>query len=127
MNLSVVCNDPNKAENFIVLRSQGGAYVQGKWVEPAPQMLSYFGVISQATPRDIEALPEGDRVHDMIVVNCELPLYVTRIAGTEQAPGNQQGTSDVIVWNNEKWRVMKPYNYASRGYWYAMAARIKGA
>lgn len=122
MNLSFVTNSPALGQSFTVLRSQGGAFVLGKWTEPAPQTLNYFGVISIADARTVEALPEADRVHEMIVINCEQPLYLTRATGST-APA----TSDQVVYQGEKYRVMKVHNYAQRGYWWALASRMAGA
>lgn len=124
MDLSDVCNDPDEAENFTVLRSQGGAFQSGKWTEPPPQTLNYYGTVSIASAKEVEALPEADRVHESIVINCELPLYVTRAAG-EGTTG--AGTSDVVVWNVDKYRIVKVHNYASRGYWWSIAVRMVGA
>lgn len=127
MNLTEVVNDPDFAESFVVLRSQGGSFSAGGWKEPPPQRLNYYGVISIATAKEIESLPEADRVHEAIVINCELPLYVTRIAN-EGTTGS--GTSDVIIWvggTNDKYRIMKVHNYSTRGYWWAIAVRMVGA
>lgn len=122
MQLDDVVNDPELAEQFIVLRSQGGAYIAGKWTEPTPQVLSYFGIVSIAEKKDVEALPEADRIHGAIVINCELPLYVTHVNGTAGP-----GTSDLVQWNGEKYRVVNVRNYASRGYFWGIAVRMTGA
>lgn len=127
MNLTEVVNDPDIAEHFTILRSSGGFFGPGGWVEPPPQSISMYGVISQASMPELESLPEADRVHDTVVINCELPMFITRVAntGTMGTPG--AGTSDIVIYQGEKYRIMKVSNYAARGYWWAIATRMLGA
>ena len=122
MDLSFATNDPLVAEAFTVQRSQG-SWGAGAWNDKFTS-LGYYGIISIATAREIEALPEADRVHEAITINCEQPLYVTRIAG-EGTSG--PGTSDLIVWNGDQYRVVRVENYQSRGMWYAIALRMIGS
>jgi hypothetical protein len=124
MDLSFVVNDPLDAEQFQVLRSQGGAYGPGGW-DDQYTTLNYYGIITpNGSPREVEAVPEADRVHGWITINCELPLYVT-----DAARGLQGSTSDLVLWSQGDgclYRVLKTHNYASRGYWWAVATRILG-
>jgi hypothetical protein len=81
-------------------------------------------VISIASEKDIDSVPEADRVHEMIVINTVNPIYVTRAADASDTGG--PATSDMVVWNNTNYRVIKVYNYQSRGYWWAIAGRMAG-
>lgn len=123
MNLSSVVNNPTLAEPFSVQRSIGGAFGPSGWTEKY-STLNYYGIISIADAKTVDAVPEADRVHEMIVINCELPLYVTRVAN-EGTPG--QGTSDVVTWQGDQYRILKVHNYSNRGYYWCLAARMVGA
>jgi len=107
---------------FVVQRSNGGFYSAGAWSDQFSS-LPYYGVVSIATPEELDALPDSDHVHAAIVINCELPLYVTRLSPMNGGPA----TSDLIVWNNENYRIIQTHNYSSRGYWWAIAARMAGS
>jgi hypothetical protein len=124
MNLTDVVNDPDIAESFIILRSTGGSFGPGGWTEPSPIQLSVYGIVSIADAKTIATLPEADQISEAIVINTETPIFVTRVAG-EGTSG--PGTSDIVVWNGDKYRVAKVHNYDSRGYWWAVAVRLLGA
>jgi hypothetical protein len=40
--------------------------------------------------------------------------------------GDLSGTSDILVWQGIKYRVLAVRNYEQRGYWSAIAARMAG-
>ena len=122
MDLSDAVLDQDTCENFVVLRSQGGQFTAGGWTEGQPTSLAGFGVISIATPREVDALPEGDRIHGAIVINCTTPLFVTHASGQ-----NGPGTSDIVIWKNEQYRVMRAHNYSTRGYFWSIAVRMAGS
>lgn len=124
MDLREAINDPDIAESFDVLRSQGGSFQPGGWVEPAPQTIKCYGIISEASAREVKMLPEADRILDNITIHTETPLFVTRIpnAGTVG-----QGTSDIVIYEGDQYRIMKVYNYSTRGFYWAIAVRMAGA
>lgn len=122
MRLQKVVNNARLAEAFTVTRSQGGNWVAGGWQDKYVT-ISMYGIISPNNdPRLAELLPDSDHVHQAITVNCELPLYVTREKGS-----TGPATSDIVIWNNEQYRVIKTHNYALRGYWWAYCVRMAGA
>jgi hypothetical protein len=122
MDLSFAVNDPLTAESFQIQRSNGGYYGAGGWSDKFTT-LNLYGRITLATAREIEALPEADRTHESIVVHCELPMYVTRLSANDGGPA----TSDIAIYHNQQYRIVSTNNYASRGYWWAIAVRMMGA
>jgi hypothetical protein len=126
MDLSDAVLDQDTYEPFTVQRSQGGQFGPSGWVDKYTT-LNKMGVISIASPREVAALPEGDRIHEAIVINCTDALFVTRTAGS-----TGPATSDIVIWTGNdlapggQYRVMKTHNYASRGYWWAIAVRMAG-
>jgi hypothetical protein len=127
MDLSFVTNDPLDGETFVTERSQGGYYGAGGWSDNYVTM-NLFGIISIADARDVEALPDADRVHEVISIHCEQRLYTTRLAAGDGGPA----TSDLVIYQGPnapwgKYRVLPVKNYQSRGFWSALATRMAGA
>lgn len=122
MDLSLAFTDPNISEAFVVLRSSGhpGA---GGWVEDTVQEITAHGTIGIAASKDIETLPEADVVHGAITINTRTQLFVTHDVNADISTA---GTSDIIVWQNENYRILKLYPYRNRGYWWAVASRMAG-
>ena len=120
MNLADVCNDPLEAEPFVVQRSQGGAWDNSGWADKY-QTLNYYGQITIDTPKTVDNDPSATRIHAMITINCELPLYVTRGSGT-----GSPATCDLVMWHSELYEVIETHDYSSRGFWQAKATRMAG-
>jgi hypothetical protein len=127
VRLHSVVNNPMLAEAFQVQRSQGGYYGAGGWSDNYTT-LNYFGIVSIADAKTVDALPEADRIHGAIVINSELPLYVTRLSAGDGGPA----TSDIIVYQGDsapwgKYRVVNEGKYKSRGFWHTIAVWMTGA
>lgn len=116
--LQDVINDPDLAEGFTILRNPGkpGA---GGWVAGAPQQIPAWGVVSVASNKEIQMLPEADRVSEVRTFHTQTALYVT-----SEALGL---TADILVWNGVQYRAMVVAEYPNRGgYYEAIAVRIGG-
>jgi hypothetical protein len=102
---------------FQIVRSTG-KFVQGGWEEKREAFFA-FGVVTVATGKDLDQLPEGDRVSQALKFYSTTELFLTS--------KDKQGTSDIIVYRNEKYRLLSCSPYPERGYWRAIAARMSGA
>lgn len=118
MKLSLAFADPNIASFFSILRSTGGKFAAGGWTD-TKTTLKGRGNVSLASPKDVKALPEGDQITGMISVWSRQELFVTHANDTP-------GTSDIIVWRKEQYRVVSVIPYPERGYWKAICARMSG-
>lgn len=126
-DLSFAVNDPLTAENFTIQRSEKGYFGSGGWSDQYTTIQGY-GVVSIADDKTVDALPEADRIHEVISIHSELPLYVTRLATSDGGPA----TSDIVIYQGPSvawgtYRVIKTRNYQSRGYWAALATRMAGS
>lgn len=117
MNLGLSIADPNVAEFFTVTRTVTSFVAGG--TETTPMDIPLCGNVSAASARDINALPEGDFVSEALAFWCQQELFVTHA-------DPQPGTSDVIAWQGERYRVMSVFRYPSRGYWKAICVRLAG-
>ena len=91
-----------------------GSYVDGRWVDGSPAVLSFNGVIQNATPDDLKVLPEGQRTEEAIKIHTIFEL-IPQIDNTT--------SGDVISYQSKNWLV---YNVAHRyigGYHKAIAIR----
>lgn len=117
IDLSEVVNNPDMAQDFTLLRSSG-SWQNGIWISvPASQLC--HGVVSVATPRDLDMIPEGDRVTGAMVFHSSVPLY-----GTWVDPQGMQHSSDILMWNGNQFRVLTVSQYLDYGYYRAVATRL---
>jgi len=118
--LDEVVLDADLAEAYTIVRSNG-KFVMGGWKDSTTNIKG-FGVVTVARPSEIEMLPEGDRNSEIRAFYSAQPLYETR-----DNPQEGTGVSDILLWNNFKYRVMVVAEYSNRRYWKAIAAKMSAA
>ena len=74
-----------------------GGYVSGRWVETDPETISFEGFPQNATPKDIEVLPEGIRTDESIKIHTEFDLIAQK---------DEDTTGDIIYYKGHKWLVV---------------------
>ena len=120
MDLSLALSDPNVAESWQIQRSNG-SWVAGVWTEGNKTAIRVRGWSCPASMRDIQMIPEGDRVSLMRSFHSRVQMYTSR---------NDQdglGISDVILYKGDQYRVVSVLQEGNRGYWKAIAAYMPGA
>ncbi len=116
--LQDVVNDYDLADNFTILRSEG-SFVAGGWQDKKTS-IPVWGVVTVATDKQLQMIPEADRVTGARMFLCEQPLYTTSEMNS--------GTSDILVWGNQQYRVLSVGPYENRGgYYCAIASRMSGS
>ena len=113
--LDDVVTDPDLAEWYTVERSIDGQFVAGGYTD-AKTTLQMYGVVSRDVSKEMDMVPEGDRVKALRAFWSTQEIFLT----------NENGISDVLVWQNEKFRVVAVSNYSNRRYWKAIGARMQG-
>lgn len=113
--LDDVVTDPDLAEYYTVERSTDGAFVPGGYSD-TKTTLQMYGVVSRDVSRELEQVPEGDRVKALRAFWSTQEIFLT----------NANGISDILVWQGEHFRVVHVSNYSNRRYWKAVAARMEG-
>ena len=78
-----------------------------------------YGVIRPLTAKELNQVPEGDRVQGMMAIHAPTEIFITRA-------GEDQGTSDKLYWNDHYYRLSNVKPYSDFGYWTANAVRIEG-
>lgn len=109
--------DPDFAQAFTVLRSAAGDFTNGVWKEQKTE-LQLTGTICVASAREIEMRGEGDVIRGAITIYTIDPLLTT-------AEG--KGSSDIVIWQGDRYRVMQIEPFSDYGYYRAFATRMSTA
>lgn len=120
LDLSIVANAPDLAQQFTILRSINGEYSYGTYGDNKESIVLY-GPVSIAKDRDLQMIPEGDRASGAMVFWCSQQVYSARdVNGSPQ-------NSDILEWNGVQYRVMTVSQRPQNGFWRAIATRMQGA
>jgi len=120
LNPSRILSSPHFQQTWEVFRSTG-SFQLGGWVEDAQSPASFImsGAVWPSTNKEIQQVPEGDRVTGMMSFASTQPLYVTHASGIA-------GTSDQIEWHGEKYRLVQIMNFSDYGFYVAVGVRMEG-
>ena len=111
------------SQDFVIQRSSG-SFVAGGWTD-SKTSIPATGAVSAATNKELAQIPEGDRVSGSMIFRCDQELFITH---EDVINGQQPGTSDVILWENQQWRLysVKPYGGIAN-VWIAIGCRMQGS
>ena len=118
-DLSFVVNDGVLSESYQIERTTGTFGLGGLVLSST--IISGWGVVSVATQKDLEMIPEGDRPSGAMVFHSEQIIYITYETNTQT---NSQYISDVMDWGGLRWRVLSVWPYPNRNFWKAVAVRL---
>jgi hypothetical protein len=120
ISIDEIVIDPDFAQSYIGHR-KSGVWVDGVF-EQTEVVVNFYGTIIAANSRDINMLPEGDRIAGLMVFysTADNPIFITRNLDSDT------GTSDELEWRSERYRVMQVYAYNDYGYVKAIATRKAG-
>lgn len=116
IDLSSAVTDPRFAQPFPVYR-KNGEWIKGRF-EQVENEIKMIGTISIASAKQIEFIPEGDRIGGEIVIHCVKELYTSR-----NAP-NESGTADELLWHGERYKIYSVNPYSDYGYFSAIGQRL---
>jgi len=120
IDISEIINDPDFMQDVVVTRS-AGYFAIGGWVEDTAATLTYKGVVLPTTSRDIQQVPEADRVTESMTFYTHEKLYVTHGGDTAS-----DGTSDKIEYLGSSYKLVKVIDYTAFGYNKAIGVRVAG-
>ena len=117
LNLSRVAVSPTLGSPYQIVRTTGH-FDAGGWISDAPATLNAFGIVSAGTDRDLQQVPEGDRVTGSKFFVWIKPIYQTN--------ESRSGISDVILFGGDQYRVKTVLVNGEAGYWKVHAVRMSG-
>jgi len=116
-SLAAAVTNPDMCEYYDVIRNKG-SWKAGGWSQDTSKTMTFYGVVSVADDRALAMVPEGDRVTGGMNFWSTAEMFVTNEAA--------MGTSDVLVWRGEQYRIMAVRQYPNHGYFRATAVRMRG-
>lgn len=123
IDVSEVSIDSDVGLPFTIIRSTG-QWVNGVWTTQETEIPA-FGTISVAADKELEMIPEGDRVHGAKVFHTDQPILTTR--DTPATPGSGLGgASDILVdsGSGDQYRVLIVKRIPGSGYYRAIGTRL---
>ncbi len=116
INVSRVVTSPMLSQTVQVQRTGKGTWVDGVYNAGEAETLSFKGIVTQASSRDMEQVPEGDRQKGSIRVLATVPLYITGETGSN--------FSDIVVYKGERYKVQSVTHDGDYGFYRAICTRL---
>lgn len=117
------CVLDSRFSQTITVKRTTGAWKAGRFVadSTSPTTITMIGTITIANAKQIEFIPEGDRVGGEIAIYTTKPLYNSRSAdGT-----NKAGISDIITYHNEDYKIYQSNEWNDYGFYSAIGQRMR--
>ena len=111
------------AVQFTIIRSIG-RWDHGRF-STEQTSLPCIGNIQPATNRELTQLPEGDKLHGVIVIRSPNPIYVSDEEYVANAQDGDIRTSDEINWRGDRYKVLSAFPWLDYG-WIEAYATKKG-
>ena len=119
INLSSLIHSPRLSQIYTILRSSG-MWQEGEFVrDGSPSSLLFRGIVTVATARDLQQIPEGNRQAGAMRILSTEPIYVT---GELEV----NGYSDILLWNGEKYHIVSVTPDKDYGFYRAICTRMPG-
>ena len=118
VNLSRVVHSPRMSQKITILRKTG-SWVDGAWeLSEQPTELAMRGIVTLAKAKDLQQVPEGDRITGAIRILTTERIYVT--------DGPAYDTTDMVYWRGAKYRVLTVTPDVDYGFYRSIGARLDG-
>jgi hypothetical protein len=135
-SMADIVNDPDFAQLLPgAIARDSGSFVLGKW-KSNTTLVDFYGIVQPAKSKDIEMIPEGDRVNGAQMFHSSSPIYETHgqlgYGEGQYGDGGYGGTnppsgiSDVIYWHLQPYRIMYVWPWIDFGYYKAIGVRMSG-
>jgi hypothetical protein len=127
LNVSRVVSNPMFATSFSLLRSTGGDFAtNGVWAD-TQTTVPMWGIVKPATAKELEQVPDGDRVKEVKSFHSTQQMFITHVDGVNVTdPAYSPGVSDIVVYQGSHYRLSKIYPWQDFGYYKALGVRIEG-
>lgn len=104
----------------IVQDDAAGTWVDGLWVAPSSTQTDTIpALVTKASGRDVDKLPEGQRARDVIRVSLDADGPVLRTS--DRAAGIN---ADRVIWRGSTYEVVHVQDVSSYGYRRALCAMV---
>jgi hypothetical protein len=115
IDVSEVITDPDFAQPFSILRTTG-SFGEGGWIPNASTSIPTYGVITVANEKELDQIPEGDRIKGAMIFHTVTEIRTTNVGGI----------SDQIEWNGDLYKIYQVAPWKDYGYYRAIGSRLTG-
>ena len=118
VNLSRVVHSPRMSQKITILR-RTGSWVDGTWVQSEqPATLTMRGIVTVANAKDLQQVPEGDRLQGAVRILTTERIYIT------DGPGYE--TTDMVLWRGARYRIVTVTPDVDYGFFRSIGSRLDG-
>ena len=116
VNLARVVHSPRMSQKITILR-RGGSWQYGTWVQDEnPTELSMRGIVTMANAKDLEMVPEGDRLTGAIKILTTERIYIT----------SDGEITDMVFWRGARYRIVTVTPDIDYGFYRSIGSRLDG-
>ena len=115
VNLARVVHSPRMIQKITILR-RGGSW-HGTWVQDEnPTELTMRGIVTMAKAKDLEMVPEGDRLTGAIKILTTERIYIT----------SDGEITDMVFWRGARYRIVTVTPDIDYGFYRSIGSRLDG-
>lgn len=103
---------------MITIERSSGTWENGVYTKGEPETITTRGIVTVASPRQLNEVKEGDRQSGGIRILTTERVYVT-------GESSESGYSDVIVWHGERYKLQSVTPDNDYGFYRAIGTRIR--
>lgn len=116
VNLARVVHSPRMSQKITILR-RGGSWQYGTWVQDEnPTELPMRGIVTMAKAKDLEMVPEGDRLTGAIKILTTERIYIT----------SDGEITDMVFWRGARYRIVTVTPDIDYGFYRSIGSRLDG-
>ena len=116
VNLARVVHSPRMSQKITILR-RGGSWQYGTWVQDEnPTELSMRGIVTMASTKDLQQVPEGDRLTGAIKILTTERIYIT----------SDGEITDMVFWRGARYRIVTVTPDIDYGFYRSIGSRLDG-
>ena len=115
INVSRVAKSNRFTQPITITRTES-EWVRGEMVPKEPQTFDLLGIVTVAQPKDLQMVPEGDRLIGAMKFITTEELYPTR----------QTHKNDLITWRGAKYKIITVTPDIDYGFFRSIGTRLEG-
>ena len=120
LNVSEVLLSPEFIQPVKVFRKREGYFDKGKFIQ-REETFTFDMIVSAVSEKEIEMIPEGDRIKDAKTFHCLQEIFTT------QDPDNGEArTSDMLEWKKQRYKIISLTDNSDYGYYKAYGVKVRG-
>lgn len=122
IDISELLVDPDFATHFKILRTTG-VWKGGRFILDSPEELSFYGPVQPPSVKEMEILPEGERLQGIMCFWVKgKDVFLTR----DLTADSKAGISDQFLWRGNHYKIIQIMPWSDYGWVKAFGVRMEG-